>query len=201
MVGGLQEPQRRFDQSAPLRELSLPRSSACAAAVLWLGTGLALGIITTPHSQESGGAVMGRASGGDLFLRIAANNLIAVAILLAGRWTAGVSAAAGLMVNGVKIARLTRLLHTSGVTAAGIMMMLGPHGIIEVPVLLIAGAFGLGGFQALTVAFGATRETGRPHRAAGRRTVYLLGAALVVAAAIEAWISQPLATHFLPPGR
>ncbi len=104
-------------------------------------------------------AVVGHESGALLFARIAANNLFAGTLLVLGLYTAGVSAVAALIVNGFKIARLLVLLQTSGATAFDIVAMLGLHGVIEFPVLIIAGAFGLQGYQRFVIAF-VSRDRG-----------------------------------------
>jgi hypothetical protein len=59
------------------------------------------------------------------------------------------SAALILVVNGFRLARLIVRFHFSRLSAPAIALMLGLHGCIEISVMLLAGAYGLQGYQRL----------------------------------------------------
>ena len=128
--------------------------------------------------------------------RILRANLLVFALLVIGRWTAGLLTAAVLLYNGLTLGLLLRYAVRAGFGGV-IIAGLAPHGVAEVAALLMAAAFGLqGGRRALTSTpgvdrAGASRGSASGLLAAGLTT--LIAAAFVEAFAtpyVIAWASR-----------
>ena len=168
------------------------------AVVTFLG-GLAAGWqLTAPYGvQLDPPGAVGEVFGTvpiDVFLNIAANNwLVAVSGVYSGL-AFGVPAATGAITNGVLVGALAGVFDPTAFLA-----FVAPHGVIEVPTLLVAWGFGLHlgvvGWRGLRGRSDAERVAGEL-RLAGR---VLVGAAvlLVVAAAVEAFVTPRVAEFVL----
>jgi uncharacterized membrane protein SpoIIM required for sporulation len=122
------------------------------------------------------------------------NNLsVAIAAFAAGI-TAGIGTLWILLMNGVLLGAVTQLTAARGMSA-DFWGFVAPHGVLEIPAILIAGAAGL------TLGRGLLFPGALPRRravaAAAREGVALLagcGPVLAAAAAVEAWFSpEPMA--------
>ena len=169
-----------------------------AALILGASTlaGLLLGNAVPVDSLPTGGE-----AGSTPFLpseittvSIAVNNLTAVFVMLLGAVSIGIVTVLGLVLNGLLIGVVVGLAGQELSTTV-ILALLVPHGIIEIPALLIVAAIGLR-FGRLTVRYirGTESElvTERDLREAG----WLVAVAcllIVVAAYIEANVTLALA--------
>lgn len=113
-----------------------------------------------------------------------------VALQLAGGFfTAGVLSALWTSLFGFDVASTVAALVREGAPARMIAAGMLPHGIVEVPALVSAGAAGLGGAAAL---FHEARDQRAAAKQCVRRSINLFTAALVllvVAAALEVWLT------------
>ncbi len=124
------------------------------------------------------------------FVMIAANNWLVSATAVFGGVALGVPTAVDMLLNGFIIGAVAGVVEPIVFLA-----LVGPHGIIEVPAILIAGGLGL--HVGWTV-FGVFRGSRSSTELAGvLRLAYrvLLGLAiiLIVAAFVEAFVTPPVA--------
>lgn len=128
------------------------------------------------------------------FVAILRNNLLAITVTLFGAVSLGLLSAAVLVVNGLILGAVVQiaLRVTSALT---VFVLVAPHGIIEIPAILIVAAIGLR-FGHRTIRYVRGREeelvTWREIREAG--ILYAVAVLLIVVAAwIEAEVTLRLA--------
>ena len=172
---------------------------AVLAALATLVGGIAAGYATTaPYGVTAAGpddvaGVFGAVPVGP-FVTIAANNWLVSAGLAYGGLAFGVPAVSGLLFNGVLVGALAGVFDRTAFLA-----LVAPHGVLELPVIAVAGGLGLrlGGVGWRAVRGRADAET---VAAALERAAYVLvgvGVLLVVAAAIEAFLTPRIAAVVL----
>ncbi|SHH43065.1 stage II sporulation protein M [Halobaculum gomorrense] len=172
---------------------------AVLAALATLAGGVAAGYATTaPYGVTASGpadvaGVFGTVPIGP-FVTIAANNWLVSAGLAYGGIAFGVPAVSGLLFNGVLVGALAGVFDRTAFLA-----LVAPHGVLELPVIAVAGGLGLhlGG-----VGWRAVRDRASAETVAGelQRAAYVLvgvGVLLVVAAAIEAFLTPRIAAAVL----
>ncbi|HSW28651.1 MAG TPA: stage II sporulation protein M [Longimicrobiales bacterium] len=170
------------------------KRSLILAAILWF-VGMIAGVsaILVPAGAplENGIPVMPTpvVEPSRAFVSIMGRNLGVYGVLLGGLLSAGISSALGLLYNGVALGWTLGLAWTAGVTPIRVFVGLAPHGVLELPALLAAGAIGLQGGPLLS-----SWLRGRLVLPLGQARMMLLVAAagflaVVVAAAVEAWVS------------
>jgi uncharacterized membrane protein SpoIIM required for sporulation len=122
------------------------------------------------------------------------NNLSVAIAAFAMGITAGIGTAWILLMNGVLLGAVTQLAAARGM-GADFWGFVAPHGVLEIPAILIAGAAGLTVGRGMLLPGELPR--GRALAAAAREAVALLagcGPVLAAAAVIEAWFSpEPMA--------
>ncbi|MFH1572697.1 MAG: stage II sporulation protein M [Acidobacteriota bacterium] len=156
---------------------------AAAAAAAW-SLGILLGwALDVPAAADAGAAPDIRcASAG----RILSANVRVLAGCLLGIVTWSLASCATLLLNGVHLGVQWQLL--AGRASGGeILMLLAPHGLLEVPGILIAGAVGMMGGPAGISFF---RHGSRALRLYARPAVYGTAASfllLLAAALVESW--------------
>ena len=168
--------------------------SILAATVLFVGAAAAGWQITAEFAvdlpgEEGIGEVFGAFPVGT-FVMIAANNWLVSATAIFGGVALGVPTAVDMLLNGFIIGAVAGVVEPIVFLA-----LVAPHGIIEVPAILIAG--GLGVHVGVTV-FGLLRGTRSSTDLADvLRLAYrvLLGLAivLIIAAFVEAFLTPPIA--------
>jgi len=169
-----------------------------AATVLFVGAaaagwGLTAGFTIDLPAEEGIGEVFGTFPVGT-FVMIAANNWLVSATAIFGGVALGVPTAVDMLLNGFIIGLV------AGVAEPIVFLALVvPHGIIEVPAILIAGGLGL--HVGVTV-FGVLRGTRSSAELAdvlGLAYRVLLGLAiiLIIAAFVEAFLTPPIAEFVL----
>ncbi len=172
--------------------------SMLAATVLFVAAAAAGWLVTAEFAidlptDEGVGEVFGTIPIG-AFVMIAANNWLVSATAVFGGVALGVPTAVDMLLNGFIIG-----LVAGVVEPIVFLALVGPHGIIEVPAILIAGGLGL--HVGMTVA-GVLRGTQSSFDLAEvLRLAYrvLLGLAiiLIVAAFVEAFLTPPIAEFVL----
>lgn len=174
-----------------------PGANAGGAALL--GAGAAAGwALVAPYGVTLGrpddvGRVFGSVAVGP-FVNIAANNWLVAASAVYGGLAGGLPTAAALGINGVLVGAV--VATTDRLT---FLALVGPHGVIELPAIAVAGGLGL---HLGRVGLDAVR--GRRSAAAVAETVrrafrVLVGLAVVfvVAAAVEAFVTPAVAAAVL----
>ncbi len=125
---------------------------------------------------------------------IAVNNLTAMLVMLLGAVTLGIVSVFGLVLNGLLIGAVVGLALQE-LPVVVVLALLVPHGILEIPALLLVAAVGLR-FGRLTVRYLRDREpelvTERRLREAGWLVALATGL-ILVAAYIEATITLQVA--------
>jgi len=125
---------------------------------------------------------------------LAINNLIAMLVLSLGAVSLGLVTILGLVVNGLLIGAVVGIA-VQQVEPLVVVMLILPHGVLEIPALLIASAVGLR-FARLTIRYiRGLEDTLVTHRDLREAGWILIAAALLilVAAYIEANITLELA--------
>ncbi|MFC6795032.1 stage II sporulation protein M [Halobaculum halobium] len=161
--------------------------------------GIAAGYATTaPYGVTASGpedvaGVFGTVPVGP-FVTIAANNWLVSAGLAYGGIAFGVPAVSGLLFNGVLVGALAGVFDRLAFLA-----LVAPHGVLELPVIAVAGGLGLhlGG-----VGWRAVRGRTNPDEVAtalerAARVLVGIGILLIVAAAIEAFVTPRVAAVVL----
>ena len=172
---------------------------AVLAALATLTVGIVAGYTTTaPYGVTASGpsdvaGVFGAVPIGP-FVTIAANNWLVSAGLAYGGVALGVPAVSGLLFNGVLVGALAGVFDRTAFLA-----LVAPHGVLELPVIAVAGGLGLhlGG-----VGWRAVRGRADAETVAGEleRAAYVLvgiGVLLVIASAIEAFLTPRVAAAVL----
>lgn len=77
-----------------------------------------------------------------LFSTILFNNLYANILLISGSFAFGITTITNLIVNGFTFGSQMIFVFQNGVSIKNILLLILPHGILEIPALLIAGAIG-----------------------------------------------------------
>ncbi|WP_284012859.1 stage II sporulation protein M [Halobaculum litoreum] len=172
---------------------------AVAAALGVLVAGIAVGYATTaPYGVTAEGpadvaGVFGAVAVGP-FVTIAANNWVVSAGLAYGGLAFGLPAVSGLAFNGVLVGALAGVFDRTAFLA-----LVAPHGVLELPVIAVAGGLGLHlggvGWRAVRGETDAERVAGELERAAW--VLVGIGVLLVVAAAIEAFLTPRIAAAVL----
>jgi stage II sporulation protein M len=125
---------------------------------------------------------------------IAVNNLVAMTVILLGAVSLGLVSLFGLVLNGLLIGVIVGIA-VQELSPLVVVALLVPHGILEIPALLVAAAIGLR-FARLTVRYirglEADLVTTRDLREAGW-LVAVCAVLIVVAAFIEANLTIPFA--------
>ena len=125
---------------------------------------------------------------------IAVNNLVAMTVILLGAVSLGLVSLFGLVLNGLLIGVIVGIA-VQELSPLVVLALLVPHGILEIPALLVAAAIGLR-FARLTVRYirglEADLVTTRDLREAGW-LVAVCAVLIVVAAFIEANLTIPFA--------
>lgn len=118
------------------------RAGIVASAVVML-VGFGIGFLThEPATATSAGP--GPFSFDDpTWLTLAANNLIVATTLVAGGMTLGAVSLSVLLYNGFLVGIVVKTLLSQGVPAHRIAAAVAPHGLLEIPALLLAGGVGL----------------------------------------------------------
>lgn len=114
-------------------------------AALLTGFGFFVGFLThTPvatSAQSSGWGVLGFAD--PTVVTLAFNNLLVAGALVAGGVSLGAVTVSGLVYNGFLLGTVVKALSAQGVAPYRIALSIAPHGLLELPGLLIAGGVGL----------------------------------------------------------
>ncbi|QZY00884.1 stage II sporulation protein M [Halobaculum rubrum] len=172
---------------------------AVLAALATLAAGIVAGYATTaPYGVTASGpsdvaGVFGAVPIGP-FVTIAANNWLVSAGLVYGGVALGVPAVSGLLFNGVLVGALAGVFDRTAFLA-----LVAPHGVLELPVIAVAGGLGL---QLGGVGWRAVRGRADAETVAGEleRAAYVLvgiGVLLVIASAIEAFLTPRIAAAVL----
>ena len=127
--------------------------------------------------------------GASAFRYIACQNLAVLCLLVAGVLSFGIITAVVLIFNGALLGIEVAVAVWTGVSLVNLLAVLLPHGIIGMGALLAAGEMGLRSSAGLLVS-GRGILAALPQ--AARRFAFL-GCLIVAAAAIEAWVTLPLA--------
>jgi len=172
---------------------------AVLAALATLAGGIAAGYATTaPYGVTASGpgdvaGVFGTVPIGP-FVTIAANNWLVSAGLAYGGLAFGVPAVSGLLFNGVLVGALAGVFDRTAFLA-----LVAPHGVLELPVIAVAGGLGLHlggvGWRAVRGRAGAETVAGELERAA--YVLVGIGVLLVIASAIEAFLTPRIAAAVL----
>jgi len=173
-------------------------ASILAATVLFVGAAAAGWQLTAEFAvdfpaEEGVGEIFGTIPVGT-FVMIAANNWLVSATAIFGGVALGVPTAVDMLLNGFVVGALAGVVEPIVFLA-----LVAPHGIIEVPAILIAGGLGLHvGWTVFGVVRGSQSST---DLAAVLRLAYrvLLGLAiiLIIAAFVEAFLTPPIAEFVL----
>jgi Uncharacterized membrane protein len=147
-----------------------------------LGSAVPIEALPTPENPEAGGVFPPLTT-----VDIAVNNLAAMAVLLLGSVSIGLLSVFSLVLNGLLIGAVVGIA-VQQLSPLVVLALLVPHGVLEIPALLVVAAIGLR-FGRLTVRYIRGLEdnlvTPRDLREAGW-LVAISAAAIVVAAYIEA---------------
>jgi uncharacterized membrane protein SpoIIM required for sporulation len=172
---------------------------AVVAALATLAGGIVAGYVTTARygvTASGPGDVAGVFGAVPIgpFVTIAANNWLVSVGLAYGGVAFGIPAVSGLLFNGVLVGALAGVFDRTAFLA-----LVAPHGVLELPVIAVAGGLGLhlGGVGWRAVRGRATAET---VAGALQQAAYVLvgiGVLLVVAAAIEAFLTPQIAAVVL----
>jgi len=147
--------------------------------------------------------------GPELFVRIFVNNALASLVLILSGLLFGVYPVYGLLLNGMAIGYLLQSLAVAG-QSPWKMFLLGilPHGIFEIPAILLAAAFGMRlGLLVWQSFLRLLRPAARrkPQQLTWRGlfaqlplTINLVLGLLLLAAAIESTVSLYLVTQYVP---
>ncbi|MXR40256.1 hypothetical protein GRX01_02635 [Halobaculum sp. WSA2] len=169
------------------------------AALATLAGGIAAGYVTTAkYGVTASGpsdvaGVFGAVPIGP-FVTIAANNWLVSAGLAYGGVAFGVPAVSGLLFNGVLVGALAGVFDRTAFLA-----LVAPHGVLELPVIAVAGGLGLhlGGVGWRAVRGRAAAEAVADELERAAYVLVGIGVLLVVAAAIEAFITPRIAAAIL----
>lgn len=119
------------------------------------------------------------------FTYLLGNNLVAVTVMLLGAVSVGTLTVFALLLNGFVVGFVVELALREA-TALEIVLLIAPHGVLEIPAILLVAAIGLR-FGHRTYRYVRGREdrllTGTEIKEAG--LVYLVAVALIV---VAAWI-------------
>lgn len=203
-------PLVRPSATETLRELRPYLFAATVVLALGMATGIALPVLLPDAARSMGEGVsefidLARdLSQGELFLFIVVNNTVkALAMMYLGVFF-GLVPALFLLFNGAALAVVVAGFSlTVGVGAAAAALL--PHGVIELTAIVVAAALGLR--LGATVAARLRRARSRPVAATPLRPRLaeawhifsrLLAPALLLAAAIETWITPIIVAPLLP---
>lgn len=162
--------------------------AASTAVGFLLGSAVPVEALAAPESGSNG--VFPPLTTVDL----AVNNLIAMVVLLFGAVSLGLVTVLGLVLNGLVIGAVIGIALQQ-TTPLVVVALILPHGVLEIPALLIASAVGLR-FARLTVRYIRGLEDELLTRRDLREAGWLVAAAallIVVAAYIEANVTLELA--------
>lgn len=162
--------------------------SVSTAAGFLLGS--AVPVDEMPMPDNTGGSIFPPLTTVD----IAVNNLVAMGVMLLGAVSLGLMTLVALLLNGLLIGAVVGIAIQT-LDPLVVLALLVPHGILEIPALLIASAVGLR-FARLTVRYVRGLESDLVTRQELREAGWLVAAAallIVVAAYIEANITIALA--------
>ena len=158
------------------------------AAVLY-AVGVAIGAALTPGSVQRGADT---AAGAAAVLLLLQHNALVVLALSLGGLTLGLSTLLVLVSNGATVG-LAVTVALRSTSATDVLLAIAPHGVLEIPATLLAGAAGLKVMQSVYA-----RTCGRPTpsmAAALSDAVVLTSLALclvVLAAPLEVYVSLHL---------
>lgn len=128
---------------------------------------------------------------------IFARNLAVYALLLAGLASGGLTTVFTLAFNGFLMGNMFGVASTVDIPIEAGVWLLAPHGVLELPLLFLAGAIGL---QGLAVAFAWVRGNVPPWLSRRILRPALAGVPLLaMAAAIEGYLTIPIAKAVLLP--
>jgi len=136
-------------------------------------------------------------------LDIAVNNVLVAVTLCSGWVLLGMPTVAGLVFNGYLLGRIATELVALGNDPVTVMLYVLPHGLLEIPGLLLSATVGLVPPVRFAQYIRGRRST-VVSRSEARSLILIVSLSLtliVVAAAVEAWITGPLAeaiTRMLP---
>ena len=170
----------------PLATLVL---GASALVGFLLGSAVPVEALPTPQNPGQNGIFTPLTT-----VDIAVNNLVAMTVILLGAVSLGLVSLFGLVLNGLLIGVIVGIA-VQELSPLVVLALLVPHGILEIPALLVAAAIGLR-FARLTVRYirglEADLVTTRDLREAGW-LVAVCAVLIVVAAFIEANLTIPFA--------
>lgn len=131
------------------------------------------------------------------FTYILGNNLVAVTVMLLGAVSVGTLTVFALLLNGFVVGFVVEFALRE-TTALEVVLLIAPHGVLEIPAILLVAAIGLR-FGHRTYRYVRGREerllTGREIKEAG--LIYLVAVGLIVVAAwIEANYTLAIAESF-----
>lgn len=92
------------------------------------------------------------------WLTFAKNNLFVLAVLVSGTVLLGLPTFVTTIINGVLLGIIIADISAQGVGVVGMSLLLLPHGIVEVPALLLAAAVGLAIPRGLVAYFRGQRD-------------------------------------------
>jgi uncharacterized membrane protein SpoIIM required for sporulation len=179
------------------------RRNLALASGLWVAGMLAGGLGVLLTTSSDGGAavdVLPRTSvtAASAFVGILGRNLAVYTALVGGLLCAGITSVALLLYNGVLLGGTLVLAWLVGVAPERIFLALAPHAVLELPALILGGSIGLMGASEFRrwIRDRGTLSIPRDGRLA---VLALAGAlALVIAAAIEAWVSLAASSALVP---
>ncbi|MFB6303388.1 MAG: stage II sporulation protein M, partial [Haloferacaceae archaeon] len=175
-----------------------PGANGGSAAVLTAGAALGW-LAVAPYrlslSPEAGemGAAFGAVPVGP-FLNIAANNWLVAAGTGYGGLALGLPAATALLFNGALVG-----VVAGAVDATVVAALVVPHGVVELPAIVVAGGLGLHLGRVGTAALRGRRDAAAVGAALGEalRVLVGLGVVLVVASGIETVVTPRIAAAVL----
>jgi stage II sporulation protein M len=136
-------PSRRSAVNAPL----LWRLSAVSAVLTIVGMAPWIWQLATEGSPSIRWIPPFRKPEGISLLTLCATNLLAGAFVASGRWTYESTTIVGLLVIGYAIGKSVVNAVGVGVPISYVLVAIGPHGVLEMPALWLAGAVGLTGIR------------------------------------------------------
>ncbi len=188
--------------SAWLQAISLSAAIWAAGTVAGFALGSASTTLSAPHgpqtlsTSQSLDRMDARQDKGRLSLGLLGRNVAVYVWLLAGVVCAGMSTIVVLAFNGLLMGQMISVGQAIGAPLPVAAWLFLPHGVLEVGALLLAGAIGLQG-PGLLMAWIHGRPA--PYRTAGLGAAAVAGiAALGFAAAIEAYLTVPIARAMVP---
>ncbi|ADC64535.1 protein of unknown function DUF95 transmembrane [Ferroglobus placidus DSM 10642] len=132
------------------------------------------------------------------FLSILKNNLLVVTLLLSGTLLLGSTTLVNLMNSGITVARLIILANACNLSLHKFLLLVLPHGIFEIPAIIIAGAAGFKiPYEIIRYLAGRKEQILTKEDIKEYFTLALISIILIVIAAfVEAYVTPRVANTF-----